>query len=69
MYVPLGWVSPEKRGPFGDYQHSMLPCITLALVSASHKTLCKSEQKENIMWEEIARLLSNVREIQIYFEF
>lgn len=57
VYMKLGWISHEKRGPFWDYQHSLLPCITLALVSASRKTLCKSEQKENIMWEEIARLL------------
>lgn len=57
VYTKLGWISHEKRGPFWDYQHSLLPCITLALVSASCKTLCKSEQKENIMWEEIARLL------------
>lgn len=57
VYMELGWISPEKRGPVWDYQHSLLPCITLAPGSASRKTLCKSEQKENIMWEEIARLL------------
>lgn len=57
VLMELGWMSPEKRGPVWDYQHSLLPCITLAPGSASRKTLCKSEQKENIMWEEIARLL------------